>query len=161
MVPPCMGIVQVLFRPPTSMFLEFSMYLTYPIICALWDNELNQIIILFFTILGVLCRIRGQHNSLGPALELGVCFLWKIFIFHLLLLFLLLLQLLQFLPYHVSHFSILVFVMHYLLGYNSQLLRVCWVLCPKTILIVLYVSQENNQLCLLIIVNPFLIVFLS
>ena len=27
-----------LFRPPTSLFLESSMYLTYPIIYALWYN---------------------------------------------------------------------------------------------------------------------------
>ena len=71
---------------------------------------------LIFTILGVLCRIRGRDKSLGSALELGVCFPWTIFIFHLLLLFLLLLQ---FLPYHLLHFGILVLVMHNLLGYNS------------------------------------------
>ena len=70
----------------------------------------------FFTILGVLCRIRVRDKSLGPALELGVCFPWTIFIFHLLLLFLLLLQ---FLPYHLLHFDILVLVMHHLLGYNN------------------------------------------
>ena len=74
---------------------------------------------LIFTIMGVLCKIRGQDKSLGPALELGVCFPWTIFIFHLLLLFLLLLQLLQFLFYHLLHFGILVLVMHHLLGYNS------------------------------------------
>ena len=33
--------------------------------------------------------------------------------------FFLLLQLLQFRPYHLSHFGILVLVMHHLLGYNS------------------------------------------
>ena len=74
---------------------------------------------LIFTILGVLCKIPGRDKSLGPALELGVCFPWTIFIFHLLLLFPLLLQLLQFLPYHLLHFGILVLVMHHLLGYNS------------------------------------------
>ena len=74
---------------------------------------------LIFFILGVLCKIQGRGKSLGPVLKLGVCFPWTIFIFYLLLLFLLLLQLLQFLPYHLSHFSILVLVMHHLLGYNS------------------------------------------
>ena len=74
---------------------------------------------LIFTIISVLCRIRGQDKSLGPALELGVCFSWTIFIFYLLLLFLLLLQLLQFLSYHLLHFGILVLVMHHLLEYNS------------------------------------------
>ena len=29
---------------------------------------------LIFTILGVLCRIRGQGKNLGPVLELGICF---------------------------------------------------------------------------------------
>ena len=82
------------------------MYLTYPIICALWDNQLNQDIALFFTILGVFCRIQGQDKSLGPVLEFGICFLQTIFIFHLLLLFLFLLQLLRFLPYLLSHFGI-------------------------------------------------------
>ena len=45
---------------------------------------------LIFTILGVLCKIRGRGKNLGPVLELGICFPWTTFIFHQLLLFLLL-----------------------------------------------------------------------
>ena len=71
---------------------------------------------LIFTILGVLCRIRGQGKNLGPVLELGINFPWTIFIFHMLLQVLLLLQ---FLHYLLSHFGNLVLVMHPLLRYNS------------------------------------------
>ena len=45
---------------------------------------------IIFDYFGVLCRIQGQDRSLGPFLELGVCFPWTTFVFHLLLLFLLL-----------------------------------------------------------------------
>ena len=63
-------------------------------------------------------QIRGRDGSLGPVPELGVCFPWTTFVFHLLLLFLLLqlLQLLQFLP---LHFGMLDLVMHLPLGYNN------------------------------------------
>ena len=37
--------------------------------------------------MGVLCRIQEQDRSLGLVLELGVCFPWTTFVFHLLLLF--------------------------------------------------------------------------
>ena len=46
--------------------------------------------LLSLIIMDVLCKIRGRDGSLGPVLELGVCFPWITFIFHLLLLFLLL-----------------------------------------------------------------------
>ena len=71
---------------------------------------------LIFYYFGCIVQDPRTGQELGPALELGVCFPWTIFIFHLLLLFLLLLQLL---PYHLLHFGILVLVMHHLLGYNS------------------------------------------
>ena len=95
---------------------------------------------LIFTILGVLCKIRGRGKNLGPVLELGICFPWTTFIFHQLLLFQLLQQLLRFLPYVFSHFGILVLVIYPFLRYNSQLLGVYQVLCPKKILIVLHVN---------------------
>ena len=53
-------------------------------------GQLSWVITLSLTILGVLCRIQRRDRSLGPVLELGVCFLWTTFVFHLLLLFLLL-----------------------------------------------------------------------
>ena len=46
---------------------------------------------LIFIILAVLCMIQGWDRSLRLVLELGVCFPWTTFIFHLLLLFLILL----------------------------------------------------------------------
>ena len=66
----------------------------------------------------------GRDRSLGPALELGVCFPWTTFVFHLLLLFLLL-QLLQFLLFLPLLFGMLVLVTHLPLGYNNWLLEVC------------------------------------
>ena len=78
--------------------------------------ELSYCII--FDYLGVLCRIRGRDRNLGPVPELGVCFPWTTFVFHLLLLFLLL-QLLQFLQFLPLHFGMLDLVMHLPLGYNN------------------------------------------
>ena len=78
---------------------------------------------IIFDYLGVLCRIQGRDRSLGPVLELGVCFPWTTFVFHLLLLFLLL-QLLQFLLFLPLLFGMLVLVMHLPLGYNNWLLKV-------------------------------------
>ena len=48
---------------------------------------MSWVIALSLIILGVLCRIQERDRSLGPVLELGVCFPWTTFIFHLLLLF--------------------------------------------------------------------------
>ena len=72
----------------------------------------------------VLCKIQGCDRNLGLVPELGVCFSWTTFVFHLLLLFLLL-QLLQFLQFLPLHFSMLDLVMHLPLGYNNWLLEVC------------------------------------
>ena len=69
-----------------------------------------------------------------------------------------LLQFLQFLP---LRFSMLVLVMHLPLGYNNWLLEVCQVQCLKKILIVSHVSQENNQLCLSILVNQYPMISLT
>ena len=65
----------------------------------------------------------GRDRSLGPVPELGVCFPWITFIFHLLLLFLLL-QLLQFLLFLPLLFSMLVLVTHLSLKYNNWFLKV-------------------------------------
>ncbi|XP_030953583.1 uncharacterized protein LOC115976443 [Quercus lobata] len=67
-------------------------------------------------------RIQGQNRSLGPVPELGICFPWTTFVFHLLLLFLLL-QLLQFLLFLPLLFGMLVLVTHLPLGYNNWLLE--------------------------------------
>ena len=130
------------------------MFLTFLIIYFLLDNQLSWVIALSLIILGVLCRIRGRDGSLGPVPELGVCFLWTTFVFHLLLLFLLLqlLQLLQFLP---LHFGMLDLVMHLPLRYINQLLKVCQVQCLQKILIMFRVNQENNQLCLSVLINQY------
>ena len=48
---------------------------------------MSWVIALSLIILGVLCRIQERDRSLGPVLELGVCFPWTTFVFHLLLLF--------------------------------------------------------------------------
>ena len=47
------------------------------------------------------------RQELGLALDLGICFPWTIFVFHILLLFLLLLQLLQFLLFLPLQFACL------------------------------------------------------
>ena len=130
------------------------MFLTFLIIYFLLENQLSWVIALSLIILGVLCRIQGRDKSLGPTPELGVCFSWTTFVFHLLLMFLLL-QLLQFLLFLPLHFGMLDLVMHLLLGYNNRLLEVCQVHCLQKILIVFHVSQENNQLCLSILVNQY------
>ena len=80
--------------------------------------------IIFFFILDVLYGIQGLDKSLGLILELGICFPWITFVFHLLLLFLLL-QLLQFLLFLPLHFGILDLVTHLPLVYNNWLLEVC------------------------------------
>ena len=89
--------------------------------------ELDYRIIVDYS--GCIVQIQGRDRSLGPVLELGVCFLWTTFIFHLLLLFLLLqllqLQLLQILLFLLLHFGMLDLVMHLLLRYNNWLLEVC------------------------------------
>ena len=91
-----------------------------------WDNQLNWVIALPLIILGVLYQIRGCDRSLGLVLELGICFSWTTFVFHLLLLFLLLLQLLRFLLYLLLHFGMTDSITHIPLGYNTQLLEVCY-----------------------------------
>ena len=63
-------------------------------------------------------------KSLGPVPELGVCFPWTTFVFHLLLMFLLL-QLLQFLLFLPLHFGMLDLVPHLPLRYNNWLLELC------------------------------------
>ena len=130
------------------------MFLTFFTIYFLWDNQLSWVITLSLIILGVLCRIRGRDRSAGPIPELGVYFLWTTFIFHLLLLFLLL-QLLQFFLFIPLHFGMLDLVTHLPLGCNNWLLEVCQVQCLQKILIVFHISQENNQLCLSILVNQY------
>ena len=136
------------------------MFLTFLIIYFLWDNQLSWIIALSLIILGVLCRIRGWDKSLGPVLELGVCFSWTTFVFHLLLLFSLL-QLLQFLQFIPLHFGMLDLVMHLSLEYNNWLQEVCQIQCLQKILIVFHVSQENKQLCLSILVNQYPLISLT
>ena len=79
---------------------------------------------IIFDYSSVLCRIRGRDRSLGLVLELGVCFPWTTFVFHLLLLFLLL-QLLQFLQILPLLFGMLDLVMHLSLGYDNWFLEVC------------------------------------
>ena len=136
------------------------MFLTFLIIYFLLDNQLSQVIALSLIILGVLCRIQGRDRSLGLVPELGVCFPWTTFVFHLLLLFLLL-QLLQFLLLLPLHFGMLDLVTHLPLMYNNWLLEVCQVQCLQKILIVFHVSQENNQLCLSILVNQYPLISLT
>ena len=139
LVSQCLVIIQVSFRPPTSQFLVSLMFLTFLTIYFLWDNQLSQVITLSLIILGVLCRIHGQDKSLGPILELGVCFPWTTFVFHLLLLFLLL-QLLQFLLFLPFHFGMSDLVTHLPLEYNTWLLEVCQIQCPQKILIMFHAS---------------------
>ena len=50
--------------------------------------ELGYCIIFDYSV--CIVQIQGQDRSLGPVPELGVCFPWTTFVFHLLLLFLLL-----------------------------------------------------------------------
>ena len=69
-------------------------------------------------------QIQGQDSSLELVPELGICFPWTTFVFHLLLLFLLL-QLQQFLLFLPLHFGMLNLVMHLLLRYKNWLLEVC------------------------------------
>ena len=135
MVPQCLVIIQVLSQPPTFRFLGSLMFLTFLTIYFLWDNQPSWVIILPLIILGVLCRIQGRDRSLGSVPELGVCFPWIIFVFHMLLLFLLLLQFFLYLP---LHFGMPDLVTHLPLGYNTWLLEVCWVQCPQKILIFLH-----------------------
>ena len=52
-------------------------------------------------------------------------------------------------------------IMHLPLGYNNQLLEVCQVQCLQKILIVSHISQENNQLCLSILVNQYPLISLT
>ena len=74
---------------------------------------------LIFYYYGYTVQDSRMGRKLGTSPRVECCFLWTIFIFHLLLLFLLLLQLLRFLLYLLSHFCILVLVMHPFLGFNS------------------------------------------
>ena len=156
MVPQCLIIIQIPFLPPTSRFLGSLMFLTFLTIYSIWNNQLSWVIALSLIILGVLCRFQGQDRSLGPVQELGICFPWTTFVFHLLLLFLLL-QLLQFLLFIPLHFGMLDLVTHLPLSSQVQQLasRGLLGLVSTKNLIVFHVSQENNQLFLSILVNQY------